>query len=90
MLSGLLRDAAPRRRDVDLLHRSDAGDDALAEAERLGYRLALISCAPEGGAVLLEHNGEGWRQVVAWQYPADAQRQRWQRILAWEPLCRGS
>jgi hypothetical protein len=90
MLSGLLRDASPRRRDVDLLHRSDAGEAALAEAERLGYSLALISCTANRDAVLLEHRAEGWHQVAAWQYPMDAQRQRWQRILAWEPLCRRS
>jgi hypothetical protein len=30
----------------------------------------------------------GWRWLAAWPYPAEARRQRWQRIIAWPPLCR--
>ncbi len=46
MLSGLLMDVRPRRRDLDLLYRPSADGAALAEAERLNYPLALISCTP--------------------------------------------
>jgi hypothetical protein len=88
MLSGLLLNAWPRRRDLDVLHRPSADGAALAEAERLNYPLALISCTPEGDAALLKHEHDGWHRLAAWQYPAEARRQRWQQILAWEPLCR--
>ena len=95
MLSGVLAETSPRRRNLDLL-RSDTADLAtLDEAARLGYRLALISCTPEGWddvppshAVLLRHEPSGWRLLAAWPYPADAAERRWQHILAWGPLCR--
>ena len=90
MLSRLLRDARPRRRGLDLLFRPSADDAALAEAERLGYSLALVSCTAQGDAVLLERDHEGWHRLAAWRYPAEARQQRWQQILAWEPLCRRS
>ncbi|HEV8029647.1 MAG TPA: hypothetical protein VGP42_01380 [Stellaceae bacterium] len=89
MLSGLLMDAQPRRRDLDLLYRPSADGAALAEAERLKFPLALISCTPEGGAALLKHDHDGWHRLAAWRYPAEAHSQRWQQILAWEPLCHG-
>jgi hypothetical protein len=87
MLSGVLTDVAPRRR-LTLLHRQTADDAALAEAVDQGYRLALISCTPDGSAALLEHGADGWHPLAAWPYPAEARLQRWQRILAWPPLCR--
>jgi hypothetical protein len=87
MLSGLLMNSWPRRRDLDLLYRPSADGAALAEAERLNYPLALISCTPEGDAALLKYEHDGWHRLAAWQYPAEAHRQRWQQILAWEPLC---
>jgi hypothetical protein len=87
MLSGLLMDARPRRRDLDLLYRPSADGAALAEAERLNYPLALISCTPEGDAALLEHRHDGWHRLAVWRYPAEAHSQRWQQILAWQPLC---
>ena len=90
MLSGLLMDARPRRRALDLLYRPSADDATLAEAERLGYSLALVSCTAQGDVALLERDHEGWHQLAAWRYPAAAREQRWQRILAWEPLCRRS
>lgn len=90
MLTGLLKDVPPRRRDIDLLHRSQAGEAALAEAERLGYALALVSCTAEGEAALLQLRGDGWYKVAAWRYPAEARREHWQQILEWEPLCRES
>ena len=87
MLSGVLMDVRPRRRDLDLLHRTSADGAALAEAERLNYPLALVSCTPEGEAALLKHDGDGWHQLAAWRYPAAARSQRWQQILSWQPLC---
>jgi hypothetical protein len=90
MLTGLLKDVPPRRGDIDLLHRSEAGEAALAEAERLGYPLALVSCTAEGEAALLQLRGDGWYKVAAWRYPAEARRERWQQILEWQPLCRYS
>ena len=87
MLSGVLTDVAPRRR-LDLLERQTADDAALAEAARLGYQLALISCTGDGAAALLEHGPEGWQRRASWPYPPEARAQRWQRILAWPPLCR--
>ena len=87
MLSGVLTDVAPRRR-LDLLERQTADDATLAEAARLGYSLALISCTDANAAALLERGPEGWQQRASWPYPPNAPAQRWQRILAWPPLCR--
>ena len=87
MLSGVLIDVSPRRR-LTLLHRQTGDAAALAEAADRGYPLALISCTSEGSAALLEHGADGWRPLAAWPYPAEARLQRWQRILAWPPLCR--
>jgi hypothetical protein len=83
-------DARPRRRALDLLYRPSADDAALAEAERLRYSFALVSCTAQGDVALLERDHEGWHRLAAWRYPAAAREQRWQRILAWEPLCRRS
>jgi hypothetical protein len=87
MLSGVLTDVAPRRR-LDLLRRQSADDATLAEAARLGYPLALISCTDENAAALLEHDADGWHRRAVWPYPPEARAQRWQRILSWPPLCR--
>jgi hypothetical protein len=97
MLSGVLADTSPRRRLLDLLYRNTADPATLDEAGRLGYNLALISCAPRdwkdlrtGEAVLLRLDLGRWRVLAEWPYPADAVKQRWQHILSWEPLCRPS
>lgn len=87
MLAGVLRDVPPRRR-LDLLYRPSADPAALAEAARLGYPLALISCTQGDAAVLLEDGPQGWHQRAIWHYPAAARRHHWQSILAWPPLCR--
>jgi hypothetical protein len=73
-----------------------AADSAtLDQAARLGCRLALISCVPEGRknllreqAVLLRRDRDGWRLLTAWPDPARAAARRWQQILACGPLCR--
>jgi hypothetical protein len=97
MISGVLADTAPRRRMLDLLRRDTADPATLGDAARRGYRLALISCTPEGWedlppseAVLLRHGPDGWHTLAAWPYPADAAERRWQHILSWGPLCRQS
>ena len=97
MISGILEETAPRRRMLDLLRRKTADPATLEEAARLGYPLALISCIPQrlpglpaGEAALLRRDPDGWHRVVAWPYPADAAKQRWQHILSWGPLCRSS
>jgi len=97
MIAGLLADTRPRRRGLDLLRRNTADPATLDEAARLGYRLALISCVPEGWedlpanqAVLLRHDAKGWHPLAAWPYPAHAAERRWQQILSWGPLCRRS
>jgi hypothetical protein len=87
MLSGVLTDVTPRRR-LDLLERQTADDATLAEAARLGYRLALISCTGDNAAALFEYGADGWHRRAAWPYPPEARAQRWQRILSWPPLCR--
>jgi hypothetical protein len=96
MISGVLTETAPRRRGLDLLRRSTADAATLDEAARLGYRLALISCVPEGWedlpanqAVLLHYDANRWHPLAAWPYPQAAER-RWQQILSWGPLCRRS
>jgi hypothetical protein len=97
MISGVLTETAPRRRGLDLLRRSTADPATLDEAARLGYRLALVSCVPEGWedlapnqAVLLRRDANGWHPLAAWPYPARAAERRWQQILSWGPLCRRS
>ena len=97
MISGVLTETAPRRRGLDLLRRSTADAATLDEAARLGYRLALVSCVPEGWedlppnqAVLLRRDANGWHPLAAWPYPPRAAEQRWQQILSWGPLCRRS
>jgi hypothetical protein len=95
MLAGLLADTAQRRTRLDLLRRDTADPATLDEAARLGYRLALISCAPgdwEGllgsEAVLLRYDPAGWHSLAAWPYPPHAAERHWQQILSWGPLCR--
>ncbi len=97
MISGVLAETAPRRRMLDLLWRNTADPATLDDVASLGYPRALISCTPQGWqgfpageAALLRHDPDGWHSVVAWPYPADAAKQRWQHILSWGPLCRKS
>jgi hypothetical protein len=97
MIAGVLADTPPRRRGLDLLRRNTADPATLDEAARLGYRLALISCVPEGWedlppsqAVLLRDSPDGWQPLAEWPYPAHAADRRWQDILSWGPLCRQS
>jgi len=95
MIAGVLTETPPRRRRLDLLRRDTADPATLDEAARLGYRLALISCVPEGfedlpasQAVLLQGGRDGWRPLAAWPYPKHAAERRWQEILSWGPLGR--
>jgi hypothetical protein len=95
MIAGVLADTPPRRHRLDLLRRDTADPTTLDEAARLGYRLALISCVPEGWedlpprqAVLLRYGPNGWQPLAEWRYPAQAAKRRWQEILSWGPLCR--
>jgi hypothetical protein len=97
MIAGVLAETPPRRRGLDLLRRNTADPATLDEAARLGYRLALISCVPEGWedlppsqAVLLRDGLDGWQPLAAWPYPPHAADRRWQEILSWGPLCRRS
>ncbi len=97
MLAGVLADTPPFRRDLDLLRRDRADPAALNAAARRGYELALVSCTPQGWedvpagqAALLRHSDDGWHPLAAWPYPPNAAKQRWQHILSWGPLCRGS
>lgn len=95
MISGVLADTPPRRRNLDLLRRATADLATLDEVARLGYPLAFISCTPSGlkdlpaaQAVLLRHNPDGWHLVAVWPYPPHAAERRWQHMLSWGPLCR--
>jgi hypothetical protein len=94
MIVGVLTDTPPRRRSIDLLRRNSADPAILDEATRLGYRLALISCVPEGWeelppnqAVLLRYGSEGWHPLAIWPYSAHGPDKRWKAILSWGPLC---
>ena len=89
MITGVLTDTPPRRRSLDLLRRNAADPAMLDEATRLGYRLALISCVPEGWeelppnqAVLLRYGPEGWHPLAMWPYPQHGRDQRWKAILS--------
>jgi hypothetical protein len=94
MIAGVLTDTPPRRRGLDLLRRNTADSVTLDEAARLGYRLALISCVPEGWeelspsqAILLRYGPDGWRPLAEWPYPPHAAERRWKAILSRGPLC---
>ena len=94
MIAGVLADTPPRRRGIDLLRRNSADPAMLDEATRLGYRLALISCVPEGWeelppnqAVLLRYGPGGWHPLAMWPYPKHGPDQRWKAILSRGPLC---
>jgi hypothetical protein len=87
MLSGVLRDTAPRRH-IDVLRRTTADAATLDDAAAAGYRLAFISCTPSGEAMLLTHDDAGWRTLASWPYPAAVDTRHWQRFLSWKPLCR--
>jgi hypothetical protein len=88
MLEGVLRDVSPRLPHLDLLVRRSADPAALDEAASLGYGKALVSCAGDHTAALMAHDASGWHPVASFRYPPEAYRQRWQSILAWNPLCR--
>jgi hypothetical protein len=97
MLAGVLADTAPRRRELNLLIRPAADAATLDEGARHGYRVVFISCTnrgllglPPASAALLERDGEDWRPLAVWPYPADMTARRWQHIVAWAPLCRAS
>ena len=94
MITGVLTDTPPRRRNLDLLRRNAADPGMLDELARLGYRLAFISCVPEGWedlppseAVLLRHGPQGWHPLAAWSYPAHDPDRQWKAVLSWGPLC---
>jgi hypothetical protein len=94
MIAGVLTDTPPRRRSIDLLRRNSADPGMLDELAGLGYRLALVSCVPEGWedlpasqAVLLRQGPEGWHPLATWPYPAHRRDRRWKEILSWGPLC---
>ncbi|HEY1795593.1 MAG TPA: hypothetical protein VGG57_05685 [Stellaceae bacterium] len=88
MLEGVLRDVSPRLPHLDLLVRRSAAPETLDEAARLGYAKALISCTGDHAAALMAHDDAGWHKVASFPYPPEAYHQRWQSILAWQPLCR--
>jgi hypothetical protein len=94
MIAGVLADTPPRRRSIDLLLRSSADPATLDEVTQLGYRLALISCVPEGWeelpsnqAVLLRYGPGGWHPIAMWPYPEHGPDQQWKAILSRGPLC---
>jgi hypothetical protein len=88
MLEGVLRDVSPRLPHLDLLVRQSADPATLDEAAKLGYAKALVSCASDHAAALMEHDEQGWRRTASFPYPPQPYHQRWQGILAWPPLCR--
>ena len=95
MLSGILRDTAPRNPDLAIVSFNHADAATLDRAAAEGYDMALISCTPaglaglsEGQAAILRRGPDGWIVREAWSYPADMTKRRWQHVLAWPPLCR--
>jgi len=97
MISGVLTETAPRRRGLDLLRRNTADAATLDEAARLGYRLALVSCAPEGWedlppnqAVLLRREANGWHRWRLGLIRRGRASVDGSRSLSWGPLCRRS
>jgi hypothetical protein len=96
MLGTVLRDAAPRRPDLDLASVAVFGPDTLAMLAARGYRIALVSCAPKdfalvpaGRAALLTRDATGWHAVQSWSYAPPPPGARWSHELVPEAVCLG-
>jgi hypothetical protein len=94
MLRGVLLFTPPARPGLDLRTETAANPATLAAVAAAGYRLALVSCTPEGmpgvpahvAALLRLDNGD-WRMLANWPYPAGLARQHFAGLLARAPLC---
>jgi hypothetical protein len=91
-LETVLRDAPPRRPDLDIRIAKDL-DAAFA---MMGFDHALLSCRPplEGGgpygsAALLKRTPSGWDVEASWSYEAVPAHARWSQVLAPAALCLG-
>jgi hypothetical protein len=93
MLESVLRYEAPRVPRVELTVFNRFDDGTLSTLEGQGIGKAVVSCAPEGGALpahralLLARTGEGWTPLAVWRYPEPDGR-RWTAMLSASALCR--
>lgn len=105
MLEGLLRMTPPRRPEIDVVPVNELTPATLANLDRDGIGLAILSCAPPGpspglagvepevppgGGALLRRDDSGWHAVTTWSYPAVSDGARWSQVLSAPPLCLGS
>ncbi|CUW39138.1 conserved membrane protein of unknown function [Magnetospirillum sp. XM-1] len=102
-LESLLRNTHPRRPDLTVTHVQTPTRRTLAEMEAKGFTLALVSCTdsaaplglgpdlPARSALLLRLEGETWKPVRTWTYPATGKRGKWgwTNFIAEEPFCMG-
>ena len=91
-LETVLRDAPPRRPDLEIRTAKDLGA-AFAIA---GFDHALLSCrppgkggGPQGSAALLQRAPSGWDVEASWPYDAVPAHARWSQVLAPAALCLG-
>lgn len=104
MLEGLLRMMPPRRPGLDVSPVEELTPATLADLDRDGIRLAILSCAPPGpwpelargspgvppgGGALLRRDDSGWHAVTTWSYPPVPDGARWSQVLSAAPLCLG-
>ncbi|HUZ71868.1 MAG TPA: hypothetical protein VMU87_02675 [Stellaceae bacterium] len=96
MLETVLRAVPPRHPDLDLAVVSQLAPDTLAALAARGDRLALLSCAPAGFALvpaghaaLLRRDASGWHAAAIWRYAPPPPGTRWSHVLATAPLCLG-
>jgi hypothetical protein len=94
MLRGVLLFTPPARPLLDLRTETTADPATLGALAAAGYRLALVSCTPEGlvdvparVAALLRYSDGVWRPVATWPYPVSLRGQRFTALLTGAPLC---
>jgi hypothetical protein len=94
MMRGVLLFTPPRRPGLDFRVETEPGTTALQAAATAGYRLALITCTPQGladvpagVAAMLLATPDGWRALQTWSWPASIRARRFAALLGRAPLC---
>lgn len=94
MLRGVLLFTPPTRPYLDLRTETTADPAMLRALAAAGYRLALVSCTPEGlvdvpprVAALLQYGDGVWQPLATWPYPESLRHQRFTALLTGAPFC---
>jgi hypothetical protein len=94
MVRGVLLFTPPARPLLDLRTETTADPATLGALAAAGYRLALVSCTPEGlrdvpagVAALLRYSDGAWRPEATWPYPESLRHRRFTALLTGAPFC---